>query len=447
MRKGRSSRRSRSLRPLVSVRPEALGAEAGVETPRVITPSAPPVSGIDSEVPPSVEAKGGIDGIPSSSISPDPFPSRPPPTFEDPTESVAPPADLSSTKIDGSATLVDATADIRGTRLEEELRSDRARFAATLAFGSSVVPSTPAPEPAPQTTPEPPAAVAAPVEAAPAAEAAPIEPTPVSPVFVAPIVSVEPPREERPAEPPAAPAAQPVAAAKTSAVDPDEISVPPAGDQAEVAEEFFSEADLSRHLAQEQEAIEGDPLTVEDSAKRKSDPFVVQRRARFAKYVKWAVAGAAVVCLAAVARSGFTSKSTASSGSVQSAPIVAPEAKAAAPAAQPVAEPKPVVEAKPEEAKPAADAKPEEAKPEEIVGNAKEEKAKSRSFLEKQKLADAIEAGERAVKLDPTDGEAWLILGAAYQEKGNMAEARRAYGACVKEATTGPKIECQKMLR
>ena len=51
------------------------------------------------------------------------------------------------------------------------------------------------------------------------------------------------------------------------------------------------------------------------------------------------------------------------------------------------------------------------------------------------------------MKLDATDAEAWLILGAAYQEKGNIAEARRAYASCVKEGKTGPRTECAKMLR
>jgi Flp pilus assembly protein TadD len=81
------------------------------------------------------------------------------------------------------------------------------------------------------------------------------------------------------------------------------------------------------------------------------------------------------------------------------------------------------------------------------TGNAKEEKAKARTFLERRKLAEAIEAGERSVALDPTDAEAWLILGAAYQEKGKNAEARRAYASCVKEGKNGPRNECMNMLR
>ena len=76
-----------------------------------------------------------------------------------------------------------------------------------------------------------------------------------------------------------------------------------------------------------------------------------------------------------------------------------------------------------------------------------EEKKLSQRALERGKLVDAIEAGERSVALDPTDGEAWLILGASYQSKGNGKDARRCYAACVKEGKRGPLGECRAMLR
>ena len=40
-----------------------------------------------------------------------------------------------------------------------------------------------------------------------------------------------------------------------------------------------------------------------------------------------------------------------------------------------------------------------------------------------------------------------LILGAAYQEKGKTAEARRAFSACVKQGKKGAIGECGAMLR
>ena len=67
--------------------------------------------------------------------------------------------------------------------------------------------------------------------------------------------------------------------------------------------------------------------------------------------------------------------------------------------------------------------------------------------LEARRLPEAIAAGERAVALDSTDGEAWLILGAAYQEFGQMVEARRCYRACVTMGKRDPRGECAAMLR
>ena len=78
---------------------------------------------------------------------------------------------------------------------------------------------------------------------------------------------------------------------------------------------------------------------------------------------------------------------------------------------------------------------------------AAKEKAASRNALEWGKVKDSIEAGERAVALDPTDGEAWLILGAAYQQKGDGKEARRCFKACLEQGKRGPKGECSAMLR
>lgn len=242
--------------------------------------------------------------------------------------------------------------------------------------------------------------------------------------------------------------------------DPDEISVPPANDLDNDDEKFFSDADIavrkSVHEFEMLARLEAEE-SVPEKARRKLDPHVVRRRERFAGYVKIAVAGAAIVCLAAVGRSAIHSR-TASKAPTQTqtiaaapeAPVAAVTPKAAEPAAAPV-DTKPA-EAKPEEPKavePAA-AAPEPAAPakaEEVTGDAKEELKKSRVALEKRKIPEAIEAGERSVTLDPTDGEAWLILGAAYQEKGDMVNARRCYGACVKQGKTGPRLECQKMLR
>jgi cytochrome c-type biogenesis protein CcmH/NrfG len=51
------------------------------------------------------------------------------------------------------------------------------------------------------------------------------------------------------------------------------------------------------------------------------------------------------------------------------------------------------------------------------------------------------------VDLDPTDAEAWLILGSAQQDSGHWKEGREAYTECTKQAKVGPIGECRMMLR
>jgi tetratricopeptide (TPR) repeat protein len=67
--------------------------------------------------------------------------------------------------------------------------------------------------------------------------------------------------------------------------------------------------------------------------------------------------------------------------------------------------------------------------------------------LDAWRLADAIAAGERAVGFDKNDGEAWLILGAAYQVSGQIAQAKRCYETCVKQGRQDPRGECAAMLQ
>ncbi|MBX3186854.1 MAG: tetratricopeptide repeat protein [Labilithrix sp.] len=254
---------------------------------------------------------------------------------------------------------------------------------------------------------------------------------------------------------------------------PDEISIPPVGDLAveAEAEQFFSEGDLGRasaRLAADEAAADEWEVPSSAKAKQKAAPHVVERRARFARYVKWAVAGAGVLCLAAVVRTSLSWRTgsasmpkTAAVSAVQAQPASGPEPKAAEPVkidARPVAH----VALTPEAAQaptPAHVGATEGPKAEAVVAEApKSEAAPSdpaaaleakkiaHRALERGKLADAIEAGERSVALDPTDGEAWLVLGAAYQAKGKMSEARRCYSACLREGKRGPRGECRAML-
>jgi hypothetical protein len=235
--------------------------------------------------------------------------------------------------------------------------------------------------------------------------------------------------------------------------------------------DFFSEGEISvRHRPSEPPPEEA--LTIADKAKLRAAPDVIERRARFIRYTKWAVGGAALVCIVALAEVAFSPKAATAPASAaaptQSAAIVAepapasasPVESASAPpvaasvsveqapsAAAPSAEPVASVSAEPAATASAAPSVAAPEKPPVGDGDAKEEKKNARQLLERRKLDDAVAAGERSVALDPTDGEAWLILGAAYQEKGNNVAARRAYASCVKEGKTGPRGECAKMLR
>lgn len=271
----------------------------------------------------------------------------------------------------------------------------------------------------------------------------------------------------------------------------DENSIPPVSDMGAhdhddepIAEEFFSEGELgtARVAAGDEHDHEHEWADVVARTSHKSRPEVVERRARLAKYVRWAVGGAAVLCLAALGRTlvvpathataPAVSSMNALSASPAQAHTTAPEEKAASAAVTttPAPDPAPTTPAEPAKAAEpaptaaAATAEHDRAEPARVEApkvdvpkgeptaptsdkTALEEKNDARRALERGKAADAIAAGERSVALDPTDGEAWLLLGAAYQDKGNMAEARRAYTACAKEGKRGPIGECRAMLR
>jgi len=330
---------------------------------------------------------------------------------------------------------------------------------------------------------------------------------PSSPDIAATLAEAEPLRSELPEVATAMPAAAELVKlesaahveAQARAAQPapdDEVSIPPAGDLSvePIADRFFSEGEVvAAHGAAGEHEHEHEWAEVVARQSRKSLPEVVERRARLSKYVRWAVGGAAVLCLAALGRTlvapaphastppGSAVRELAAVSAV--ARVEAPEPKAAAvavavapPASAAAAEPTvaPEVEKTAEAlaaasaVAPAASAAPavEPAEPARVEApkvdipkaeapavpaegekTALQEKNDARRALERGKAADAIAAGERSVALDPTDGEAWLLLGAAYQEKGKMSEARRAYTACTKEGKRGPVGECRAMLR
>jgi tetratricopeptide (TPR) repeat protein len=82
-----------------------------------------------------------------------------------------------------------------------------------------------------------------------------------------------------------------------------------------------------------------------------------------------------------------------------------------------------------------------------VPESADDDKRASLAALEQGKIAEAIAAGERATKIDPTDADAWRVLGAAYQDQGNVIAARRCYRACVDSAKRGDTRECALLLQ
>ena len=79
--------------------------------------------------------------------------------------------------------------------------------------------------------------------------------------------------------------------------------------------------------------------------------------------------------------------------------------------------------------------------------SAADAKRDAQRAIDRGRIADAIEAGEQSVALDPTDADAWLVLGAAYQMKGRYADARHCFASCADQARRGPRWECRALLR
>jgi hypothetical protein len=264
----------------------------------------------------------------------------------------------------------------------------------------------------------------------------------------------------------------------------DDISVPPIG----LDSAFFSETP----------AVEGtlEVETRDPRASLKHTPAAIRRRAQLAKYVTVAVALAGVVCAAALVKVARGHEEAPRAMAV--ARIVAATAGPALNAApttehekstvltensnatdkqEPVADPSPaeqsagsaVTETQATGATPPAAGEPAAAPetatavpaetsaapaaveapldPKEVAKEAAKAKVKARGALEWGKMGDAIAAGEKSVDLDPTDAEAWLILGAAYQEKGDSKNAIRSFKACLDQGKRGPRNECAAMLR
>ena len=72
--------------------------------------------------------------------------------------------------------------------------------------------------------------------------------------------------------------------------------------------------------------------------------------------------------------------------------------------------------------------------------------SQAQTALEKGQTFQAITLATRATSKDPTNAEAWLILGAAQEAAGNHARAKAAYTQCTKQAEGGRVAECKALV-
>lgn len=253
---------------------------------------------------------------------------------------------------------------------------------------------------------------------------------------------------------------------------PSQISIPPVVDAEPVVDvvgadsttlRFFEEGErASRRSLEELAALaEEDELDIERP--KHQTPVAQERRTRLARYVRYTVAGAALLCVLAGGRlltQPPSAPEIVSAATLQTATIAPEYGATAAPevvqpqAAQPSQAAQQTQVAQPgiaaETTAPAPAVAQVEPAAEAIEGpapSAADEKKIARAALERGRVQDAIEAAERSVDFDPTDAEAWLILGAGYLEKGRSADARKAFQSCSKEAKRGPVGECRAFLR
>ena len=233
----------------------------------------------------------------------------------------------------------------------------------------------------------------------------------------------------------------------------------------EVAERFFADAPDVR-------TPPPPPAANTDKVRDAAEPLAIRERRRYLmRYVASAVAVAALIVVAAAVRvttergAFAASRAVPTSANALSIPALtgnaagegpaaaAPEVPAATPVATDTSAAAPETAAAAPEAPSAAspstdsadDAPSESSKAD--IRSAREAKREALRALEHIHLAAAIDAGERSVALDPTDADAWLILGAAYQRRGKYREARRCFTTCAHQAKRGDRFECSALLR
>lgn len=240
--------------------------------------------------------------------------------------------------------------------------------------------------------------------------------------------------------------------------DEDDTSVPPV--DLEVHDAFFAAGEKEHAPTKES----GSFAALDPRHAQKMSAMAHARRAHLSRYVKWAVGAAAGILMLGFAIKTFRGHPNEEPVHHEVTHVAAPPPAATTaqePVQQKVENPPAVVELKDEtitnDNAAAADAKAPEvvatddtAKkddlPPEKPKNAWQEKQAAKAALERGANAVAIQAGERSVALDPSDGEAWLVLGGAYQAMGNNGQAKRCYTACTTQGKKGPISDCKDVL-
>lgn len=257
------------------------------------------------------------------------------------------------------------------------------------------------------------------------------------------------------------------AAREGFASDPgaDDISVPPVVDLDE--HDHFFAAGEAAHQRVSHSGASGSFAALDPRHAQKMTAAAHARRAHLSRYVKVAVGLAAALLALGLVFNKMRPKPAdepVKAGIVQHTPdivppqptevtpppkdvpppsttVAAPEVSASASAsAAPTDTAAPVASATAPSASASTDVAPPPTK------TAAQEKATAKAALEGGSFGLAVAAGERSVSLDAADGEAWLLLGAAYDSLGNKAQARRCYGACVAKGKRGPIEDCRQML-
>jgi Flp pilus assembly protein TadD len=68
-------------------------------------------------------------------------------------------------------------------------------------------------------------------------------------------------------------------------------------------------------------------------------------------------------------------------------------------------------------------------------------------YLNRDRNRDALVYASRAIELDPSNSEGWIVLGAAQDQLGDRKAARDAYRRCVEVGRGGYVAECRRMVR